>query len=245
MNYVNFRKIRTLILVMAVAFFIFECPAFASDVKVAILDSGAMGYVDSAVSFTSLSANQDPLRHGTEIAKLIRQGNPSLKIYMLQVCEEINGEFKPSRDAILEAIRWSVENGIHIVNMSLVIPYDKEIENAISAATSHGVLFVAAAGNKTLASHFAADSHGYVYKTKKLVKPAFPASNKNVIAVGGLDQNDKLAGYSDKTCDVYASGKILGQEGSSFACARITARAAQILSHHPAFTKEALLSYLK
>ena len=219
--------------------------AFGGEVRVAILDSGSKVGADGAVSFTSYPATVDPLNHGTQVAKLIRQGYPQAKIYMLQVCDKIDGTLKPSRDAILAAIKWSIENDIDIVNMSLVTNYDETIEQAITnASTSHGVLFIAAAGNKNIASHFAADSHGYICKVAKLVKPAFPASNPFVIAVGGLDGQGRLAEYSDKTCDTYENGKILGQEGSSFACARVTGKAAEFLAHNSHATKAAVVAHL-
>lgn len=217
----------------------------ANEISIAIIDSGARSYVDTGESFTSYPANQDPLNHGTEIARLIRQGNPSTKIYMLQVCEKTNGDFKPSRDAILKAIQWCVDHHIRVVNMSLVTKYDQEMESAITnAATSHGILFIAAGGNKTLASHFATDSKGYVCKVSKDVKPAFPASNPYVISVGALDKNGEVASYSGSHCDVYSQGKTRGQEGTSFACARITAEVAGIVAAHDTIDKNHVLLHL-
>ena len=217
---------------------------FADEIHVAIIDSGARGYADEGVSFTSYSAVKDPLDHGTQIAKLIRQGNPTVRIHMLQVCDKIDGVLKPSRNAILQAVKWCIENKMDIVNMSLVINYDREIEELINnAATSHGILFIAAAGNRTINSHFAADQDGFMHRASKL-SSTFPAFNPHVIAVGGLNERGKIAGYSNKICDIYEKGKILGQEGSSFACARITSRVARILSVYPLSTKEEILSYL-
>ncbi|HOW36146.1 MAG TPA: S8/S53 family peptidase [Candidatus Omnitrophota bacterium] len=226
------KMVEGMIFALALVLIVMAGPSLSADeISIAIIDSGARSYVDAGESFTSYPARQDPLGHGTEIARLIRQNNPSAKIYMLQVCEKTGGDFKPSRDAILKAIQWSVDRNIRIVNMSLVTKYDQEIENAITnAATSHGVLFIAAGGNKTLASHFATDSKGYVCKVSKDVKPAFPASSPYVISVGALNKNGEIAGYSGRHCDVYAQGKTRGQEGTSFACARVTAEVAQLLA---------------
>lgn len=220
---------------------------FADTIKVAVFDSGATAYVDAGVSFTSIPANKDPLNHGTEIARLVRQGNPDAEIHMVQVCEKVKDSFEPSREAILKGIRWAVDNNINIVNLSLVMKYDPAIEKAITeASTSHGVLFFAAAGNKTIASRFAADQSGYICKVTKAVKPGFPASSPHVVSVGALDEGGQIASYSDKDCDMYENGKILGQEGTSFACARATSEAVGILSNHPAAgSKEVLLTYLK
>ncbi len=226
----RFRKIKILRLLLCGLFLAaFPVIAQAEMVRIAIIDSGAKAYVNEALSFTALSATEDPLSHGTQIAKLIRQGNPEARIFMLQVCEKVNGEYRPSQAAVQKAIDWIVQNDIDIVNMSLVMRFNREIENSITnASTSHGIVFVAAAGNRTLASHFAANPNGYITKSSKTIKPAFPASVPSVIAVGGLDDRGRIASYSDKTCDVYAYGKILGQEGSSFACARVTGKIAKL-----------------
>ena len=241
-------KIGTKLLSVALGVLLFSANSgFADTIKVAIFDSGATAYVNRGVSFTDIAANKDPLNHGTEIARLVRQGNPMAEIIMVQVCENVNGNFEPSQAAILKAIEWVVQNKINIVNLSLVTKYNNEIEKAITdASTSHGVIFVAAAGNKTIASHFATDKNGYIRKVSKVVKPGFPASNKHVVAVGAVDYDGQIASYSDKTCDIYENGKVLGQEGTSFSCARITAKAIKALSKHSSInTKEELLTYLK
>ena len=223
----------------------FSSGAYADVIKVAVIDSGATAYVDSARSFTGLAANRDLLNHGTEIAKLIRQGNPDIQIHMLQVCEKTDGIYKPSPEAILKAIQWSIENKMDVVNLSLVTKYNREIENLINeAATSHGVVFVAAAGNRSIASHFAADQDGFIRKVSKSVKPAFPASSENVISVGAVDEEGQIASYSDKQCDLYANGQIMGQEGTSFACARITAQVVSFLQNQPHSHKELIVKHL-
>ena len=214
---------------------LFACcvPVSAETVSVAIIDSGAVGYVDSAVSFTSYAADRDPLNHGTQIAKLVRQEFPSAKIYMLQVCEYDNGTLAPSPAAILKAIQWCARNNIAVVNMSIVIKYDQEIDRAISEASSRqGILFVAAGGNKSLASGFAVGQDGYICRVGKSSMPAFPASNREVISVGAVDPYGYAKKYSEKVCDVYDDGKIRGQEGTSFACARVAGKVAKILNEH-------------
>ncbi len=223
----------------------------AKEVRIAILDSGASKYVDHAVSFTNIRADQDPMGHGTAIAQLIRRGNPTSEIYMLQVCENEGGEFKPSAKAIKSAILWAVENKIDLINMSLVIAYDPEIDQLISRAVKeNGIIFVAASGNIPISGRFRFDSQGNVYKnnaaSEKVIN--FPASNPNVISVGGLQKNGRIAGYSPKICDIFADGRIAGQEGSSFASARIAGKLTHLVaSQSPAgvnISKSTLLSLL-
>ena len=219
----------------------------AQEVKIAIIDSGTRGYVDFYKSFTTYSADEDALNHGTIIARLIRKNSPDAKIHMLQVCERIDGVLKPSKEAVLNAIKWSVENGIDVVNMSLVIDYNEAIAEAIKTANvEHGILFVAAAGNETFASRFVADENGFMRRKSDATALSFPASSPYVISVGSLDSRGKIAGYSAGFSDVYAKGRSHRQNGTSFACARITAKIANILlKHNPPRKSPIILSYLQ
>ena len=214
--------------------------------RIALLDSGATGYVDRVISFTSLAADQDPLNHGTIVAKLVRQGNPHAKIFMLQVCENIDGQWKPSPRAVIAALQWVIQNNIDIVNLSLVLGKNPKIDALIKEATlQHGTIFVAAAGNPTLNSHFAFDTKGLVYRASRSrdVSTAFPSSNPYVISVGSLKTRGKQSSQK-KVCDIYANGKAGRQEGSSFACARITARIIELFSTFPDHRKENILAAL-
>jgi len=224
----GWKKFSVLILV---AIFVIICNcSYAGEVKIAVIDSGAKKHVDYAKSFTSYEANKDPLRHGTKIAKLIRKGSPSAKIHMLQVCENVDGVLKPSRQAVLEAINWSVANNMDIVNMSLVTNFDKDIEQAIKdAATEHGILFIAASGNKKISSYFASDENGFMRKNTEVVKPAFPSSSPYVVSVGAYSSGNSIASYSSKFADISANGRYGKKKGTSFACARITAKAANVV----------------
>lgn len=219
----------TIIMILALSLAA-EGAAWAERMKIAIIDSGAKDHVDQVLSFTSIPGDHDPLNHGTYVAQLIRQGYPQAHLIMLQVCEKRQGRYLPSREAIFQAIQWCIKNNIQLVNMSLVTRYDSQIEKIITnASTSHGLVFVAAAGNKTIASRFASDGRGFIRRKQSLTKPAFPASSQHVISVGAVDMFGEITDYSDQTCDLYDDGKIIGQEGTSFASARITAKVASLL----------------
>lgn len=219
--------------------------ASAENVKIAIIDSGTKGYVDLSISFTSFEPTQDPLHHGTKIAKLIRAKSPDAHITMLQVCERINGVLKPSREAVLEAIKWSIENDIDIVNLSLVTNFDEQLQMAIEdAAINHGILFVAAAGNQSITSRFEAGEDGFMRRIHKRPPPAFPSSSEHVISVGAEDANGQIANYSTDNADIYTYGRIFKQRGTSFACARITSKIANILKKYdPPRNPTTVLSY--
>ena len=223
------RQLGMFIMVFAILFW--TQFALAETIKIAIIDSGAKKYVDNSVSFTNFSASDDSLGHGTKIAKLIRSGSPTAEITMLQVCEKKNGVFKPSRRAIFEAVKWAVAENVDVVNMSLVTKYDPEIERVIEeAATRHGIVFVAASGNTSIQKLFTVGKDGIMRRSDRLQKPLFPASSSNVISVGAVNSKGKVAQYSVKTSDVIANGRIYKEKGTSFACARVTAKVANIIS---------------
>jgi len=220
--------------------------ALAEQINVAIIDSGASQYADYSKSFTSFFPNEDPINHGTQIAKIIKEEAPSAKIYMLQVCEIKEKQFRPSSEAVIKAIEWSVENNMDIVNMSLVTDYSKDIEDAIEdAAMKHGIVFIAASGNKTIKNRFVADDEGFIRRSQQKLKPAFPASSAHVISVGALESDGKLADYSAVGADISANGFIKGQKGTSFACARVTSKVINtILQYNPQRTPAAILYHL-
>ncbi len=228
-------------------FCVSQSNARAEEVRIAILDSGSASYVDYAKSFTSFPADSDPLSHGTHVAKIVRAENPNAQIHMLQVCENLDGKLTPSPQAIIQAINWAMENDIDIINMSLVTHYNADIENLVrKASTEKGIIFVAAAGNRSVASYFAMDAQGFVTKNAEDVKPSFPSSSPYVISVGALNKQSQITKYSSKFADIYADGQIAGQEGTSFASARITAKASQILAGNPTVKdKDQILSLLK
>ncbi|MBM3252234.1 MAG: hypothetical protein FJZ11_05620 [Candidatus Omnitrophica bacterium] len=212
-----------------------------AEVKIAVIDSGSTDRFCEAISFSSIPANQDPIGHGTKIARIIRDSNPEAKIYMLQVCEKSKEGYKPSAQSVIKAIQWCIENDIDIVNLSLVMLYNKEIEEAIKEAYHNkGIVFIAAAGNKSLLNRFAVNSNGNICLSKNDSSLLFPASCEHVISVGAKDSTGKTANYSINDVDVFSDGNCGKQHGTSFACARITAKAAKIYSLNPAISLEQL-----
>lgn len=198
----------------------------AKQIKIAVIDSGATDYADYYKSFSNFPANEDPRHHGTIVTKLIREAAPSAEIHMLQVCINRNGKLRPSEEAVYNAVKWSIENDIDIVNMSIVLNYDEKVEDIIKEASQkHGIVFVAASGNNAMKSRFAMDSDGFIKKGNSNAE-AFPSSINEVISVGGLDENGEIARYSAKKSDVYDDGNVGAVEGSSFACARVTGKLA-------------------
>ncbi len=146
--------------------------------------------------------------------------------------------------AAVNAINYCVGKGIKISNHSWGGgSFNQSLSNAISAARTAGHIVVAAAGNGGL------DGRGDNNNTT----PQYPASYNfdNVIAVAALDNNDKLARYSNygsTSVDIGAPGSTIASSynssntsyaylsGTSMATPHVTGVAALVWSKNPTWT---------
>ena len=214
-----------------------------SGATVAILDSGVAWGIsdfsgtsfDRGGSYDFWEGDSDPSNdgngHGTNIAGTIAQttnnGNGAAgaaygsTILSIRVAGD-EGEFV-SDDVLADAINYAVSHGADIINMSFGGGGgNSALESACQNAYNSGVLLVAAAGN----------SGGGGLD--------IPASYGSVLAVGAVESNLSLAGYSSHSQDmVVAPGDSLQQtpsggytsySGTSMATAHVSGAAAVILS---------------
>ncbi|MBO2447269.1 S8 family serine peptidase [Actinomadura barringtoniae] len=142
--------------------------------------------------------------HGTSMAVLIAgQGPgdsmvgvaPKAKILPIQVTSEVQND---------EAIRFAVDHGAKVINLSLGAPHDciTSMQDAVNYAISKDVVVVAGAGNSP--------NDG----------DQTPADCKGVLAVGGLDYQKRIADFSSpgKNIMVAAPAVMVGvtQKDGSF-----------------------------
>jgi hypothetical protein len=100
------------------------------------------------------------------------------------------GDFCGSAADEVAAIQYAISNGAKIINASYGSSAFSQAEfDAINAANSAGVLFIAAAGNGSLEQH--GDNND--------LTPEYPASHRlpNIISVAATDQNDVRAPFSN------------------------------------------------
>lgn len=166
-----------------------------SGVRVAILDTGidpnhADLRVRGGVNTIGGSDWVDRNGHGTHVAGTVAalQNSigvvgmaPHADLYAVKVMGD-NGSGTLS--SLIAGLDWSVNNGMHIVNMSLSTSSDSvALRSAVDRANAAGVLLVAAAGNN-------GDSSG----TGDVIR--YPARYESVIAVAATDQNNRRASFS-------------------------------------------------
>lgn len=154
------------------------------------------------------------------------------------------------------AIRYAVDNGADLVNMSFGKKYSLQkqfVDDAIKYAQENGVLLIHAAGNNA----------ENVDEITHYPSPIFDNGNKasNFLTVGASSSipDKNVAGffsnYGKTTVDIFAPGvNVISTDttnvysmhnGTSLAAPVVTGVAALILSYYPDFTPEEIIDILK
>lgn len=166
---------------------------------------------------------------------------------------------------VANAIRYAVENGASIINMSFgkgASPHKELVDEAVRFAEKNDVLIVHAAGNSSenLGEHenypndYFKSPKGFLFWKKK--------QPKNYLSIGasgpstGEDMVAEFSNYGAKDVDLFAPGVMILstvpdneyeiQQGTSMAAPVVSGVAAILRSHFPALTaeqvKEALMT---
>lgn len=244
------------------------------------IDNDNNGYIDDINGWDFVAEAADPrpkldegysmagVNHGTAIAGLIGavanngKGIAGVAFYSKIMPIRILGSDGTGDVAnLIKAIRYAVNNGADIINLSLVgYDYSAELQEAVIWAKNKGVLIVASAGNSSENGGIDLDN-----------QPAYPAcygdnqTNNLVIAVSAVDGADKKSSFTNygHCIDVSAPGQSLVSlahydpangfnnyysydwQGTSFSAALVSGVAALIkskdLSLSPAEIAEILL----
>jgi Subtilase family len=257
-------------------------------VKIAVVDSGIDGRhpefahrVTAAKSFVGGSPWNDREGHGTfvagEIAAATNNGQGIAGIAFaasLMVAKVVQRDRTIPLEAEAKAIRWAVDNGAQVINLSLSGVRDPRNPNrdtfspleasAVSYAVSKGALIVAAVGNGDQAPRMPWDFAGW------------PAALPHVLGVSAFSRDGSVPPFSDRdqfyndisapgddivstfprslteerpSCDdqgysTCASGEYRSAEGTSFAAPQVAAAAALLLAAQPALTADQVANVL-
>jgi len=264
-------------------------PTWLSATRVAIIDSGIDGdhpefkggRIVAANTFVGGSAYKDVQGHGTFVAGLIAaridgSGMAGLAFpAQLLIAKVVRPDGAVPLDAEARAIRWAVDKGARVINLSLGgirNPFDptgdgfSPVEaDAVAYAVRHGVVVVAAVGNSDqapdqpwrYASYPAALPHvlGVSAQAKDGSVPMF--SNRDAIYNDVAAPGDELFSTLPRsltserpTCLEQGYSDCGPQEfrrpqGTSFATAIVTAGAALVRSTWPELRAEQVVAMLE
>jgi len=232
-------------------------------VTVGELDTGAdpaapdlTGSVTTGPDYTAgadPAGYQPPHLHGTYIASVIAgHGSgpgradgviglaPAARVLSVRVILDdqepgfaVYSENSAYDDAIGNGIRYAVDHGAQVINMSLggTTP-TRNLRSALDYAATHGVVVVASAGNSGASG-------------KGFTPYDYPASFPGVISVAAVDSGGHRASFSDRNASVVISapgvnvvgdgpdGSFLEGSGTSPAAAIVSGVAALIRSKYP------------
>lgn len=203
-------------------------------------DDDRNGYRDDVHGWNFLTHTptvSSSVLHGNLILKEILEVNPSAKIIPIVAA----GASPISPDALAKAIRYAIERGARVINLSFAINQSSSsLKSAIELAYKKNVVIVAAAGAGFDNPFSPVD-----------LKTLTPQSHSSVIVVG-MSLNEKetspTANYG-RTLDFVVAPATLtnqgGKQASSFAAARVSGWVQRILTKHPKLSPSSIESMLK
>ncbi len=219
-------------------------------VRVCVLDSGIeldhplVGTVERSVTVTkdgdeitiADDVSGDLCGHGTACAGIIRGLAPECELTSVRV---LGAGYTGSGVVLLAGLRWAVEQGFDVVNMSLSTTkrhYVDELHELADRAYFRRTMLVASAHNMPVES--------------------FPWRFASVVSVGSHESDDPYAYYYNPSPPVeffarglnvevpWLGGGTLRCTGNSFATPHVAGLAALILARHPDLTPFQLKSVL-
>ena len=220
-------------------------------VRVCILDSGVDAShprVESVASAVAVVVGEDgeptivpdeegdPCGHGTACAGIVRALAPDCELHSVRV---LGAGFTGSGPVLLAGLRYAVEQGFDVVNMSLSTTkrqFAEMLHELADRAYFRRTVLVASAHNMPVES--------------------FPWRFSSVVSVGSHEEPDPLAYYYNPEPPVEFFARGVGVEvawpgggtlrctGNSFATPHISAVCALVLAKHPWLTPFQLKSVL-
>jgi subtilisin family serine protease len=205
----------------------------AHPITIAVVDTGANVRVPELAAkhpatFDVRTGSRDVADrngHGTKVASIVAGASGDARLLLIRAGSS-SGAFSDANEAA--AIRYAVDHGARIVNLSLGGPATSTVERAaVRYAIARGVLIVAAAGDD--------------YANR----PEYPAAllGSAGLAVGAVTSSGAPAVFSNR--GPWVSIAAPGTDGTSFAAPRVAGAAARVLEANPALTARQIVAVLE
>jgi subtilisin family serine protease len=207
--------------------------AIIATVTIAVVDTGANVHVPVIAATRPAAYDvrthggdvRDANGHGTKVAAIVARSSGDARLLVIRAGSS-SGAFSDANEAA--AIRYAVDHGARILNLSLGGPRTSSVERAaIRYAVARGVLIVAAAGDDYTS------------------RPEYPAallgdSGLAVAAVGPSGAHELFSNTGP-----WVSIAALGEGGTSFAAPLVAGAAAQVWEANPALTAREVVRLLE
>ena len=212
-------------------------------IRVCILDSGVqpdhplVGALEGAVALRKTEEGEivveddtegDLCGHGTACAGIVRSLAPDARLFSVRV---LGAGFKGSGAVLLEGLRWAIEQGFDVINMSLSTTKAKFaglLHELADSAYFRRTVLVASAHNMPVES--------------------YPWRFSSVLSVGSHEEPDPLTFFYNPSPPVeffargvnvevaWIGGAKIRSSGNSFATPHMSGICALILAKHPGLT---------
>ncbi len=196
---------------------------------IAVVDTGANVRAPAIAATYDVRTRTRDVRdlngHGTRVTSVILHQNPTAHVLVIRA-GSVSGAFTDTNEAA--AIRYAVDHGARIVNLSLGGSRTSKVERAaVRYAIAHGVLLVAAAGDDYAS------------------RPEYPAAllGADGLAVASVLTDGSVADFSNS--GPWVSVAALGENGTSFAAPVVAAAAAQVWAADPRLRARQVVSVLE
>jgi subtilisin family serine protease len=196
------------------------------------VDDDRNGYVDDVHGFDFVEGDgtpQDVNGHGTHVAGIVAaRGGNGIGVTgvawraRLMAVRVLDGDARGTTTTVAQGIRYAVDNGARVVNLSLAGPSPAgDLESAIRYAGAHGVLIVAAAGNdgRDLAG---APTYPAAYPEANILGVAATAQDGGLAPISDFGAGADLAAPGEDILSTALGGGYEWRTGTSMAAPHVT-----------------------